>query len=219
MIAGELRSESGTVLAYANAVGELTAGQKTLALGFDAEEIWKNGGSGRFKLTNLTLRDMSSAGLPVQIDFKEMPYTTKSYNRNDLQHPDVYLTGVTDDYGVDTNDNGKFDELVVKAEILLETAGHYSWEARLIDGSGVELGNYSAEADFSSGKSMIEFQFDGNAIGASRRSGPYYLVDFDLWGDGGFLSTMDLAQTKAYSYRLFESSPAGADLFLPSVFR
>lgn len=203
---GELQSTTGTVVARANASGELTSGQHVLTIGFSGEEIWSNGGNGQFKLTNLTLMDMSTADLPVQIDFKALPYTTKTYDRDEFQHAAIGLTGVTHDYGVDANSNGKFDELVVEVEVSLQTGGNYSWSGRLVDGGGHEFGVYSVDGNFESGLRNLTFRFDGNTIGASHRSGPYYLVDFELWGDGGFISAIDIAQTRAYPFCQFESA-------------
>ena len=215
----ELRSASGVVLAYSNATADLTPGQRKLTFNFSGEEIWANGGNGRFTLADLRLNDMGADGGPLQIDFKPAPYTTANYTRDQFQHAAAGLTGVTRDYGVDTNGNGKYDELVVEVEVYLEAGGAYSWSGRLVDGAGYELSTDGGELTLEAGLRTITFRFDGRDIGASQRHGPYHLVAFDLWGDGAFLSTDGAATTAFYNYRLFEGAPATVELYLPAISR
>jgi hypothetical protein len=215
----ELRSASGGVLAYSNATADLTPGQRKLTFNFSGEEIWANGGNGRFTLADLRLNDMGADGGPLQIDFKPAPYTTADYTRDQFQHAAAGLTGVTRDYGVDTNGNGKYDELVVEVEVYLEAGGAYSWSGRLVDGAGHELSTDGGELTLEAGLRTITFRFDGRDIGASQRHGPYHLVAFDLWGDGAFLSTDGAATTAFYNYRLFEGAPPTVELYLPAISR
>ena len=215
----ELRSATGGVLAYANATAQLAPGQRKLTLDFDGQEIWAHGGNGRFTLADLQLNDMSIDGVPLQIDYKAAPYTTNSYARDAFQHGAIALTGVTRDYGVDTNGNGKYDELVVELEVALATSGVYSWNGKLVDGTGHELDTDSGEVTLSAGLQTVTFRFDGRAIGASRRQGPYYVVGFALWGEGGFLDSPSVAATAFYNYALFEAESAKTDLFLPLISR
>ena len=215
----ELRSASGGVLAYSNATADLTPGQRKLTFNFSGEEIWANGGNGRFTLADLRLNDMGADGGPLQIDFKPAPYTTANYTRDQFQHAAAGLTGVTRDYGVDTNGNGKYDELVVEVEVYLEAGGAYSWSGRLVDGAGHELSTDGGELTLEAGLRTITFRFDGRDIGTSQRHGPYHLVAFDLWGDGAFLSTDGAATTAFYNYRLFEGAPPTVELYLPAISR
>ncbi len=215
----ELRSATGGVLAYSNATAALASGQHKLTLNFSGEEIWANGGNGRFTLAALRLDDMGADDGPLQIDFKPAPHTTANYTRDQFQHAAVGLTGVTHDHAVDTNGNGKYDELVVEVEVDLATAGDYSWSGRLIDGAGQELGTDEGEVMLDPGLRTITFHFNGNAIGASRHHGPYFLVDLYLWGDGGFVNTPSAATTAFYNYRQFEGAPATVELFLPAISR
>ena len=62
-----------SVLAYANATAELAPGQRKLTLNFSGEEIWANGGNGRFTLADLRLNDMGAAAAPLRLDFKASP--------------------------------------------------------------------------------------------------------------------------------------------------
>lgn len=215
----ELRSASGGVLAYANATAELVPGQRKLTLNFSGEEIWANGGNGRFTLADLRLNDMGADAAPLRIDFKPAPYTTASYLRDQFQHAPAGLTGVTHDYGVDSNGNGKYDELVVEVEVYLEAGGAYTWSGKLVDGAGYELGGDGGELTLEAGLRTITFHFNGNTIGASRHHGPYFLVDLYLWGDGGFVSMPSAATTAFYNYRQFEGAPATVELFLPAISR
>lgn len=215
----ELRSTSGGVLAYANATAELAPGQRKLTLNFSGEEIWANGGNGRFTLAELRLNDMGADAAPLRIDFKSAPYTTTNYARDQFQHAAAGLTGVTRDYGVDSNGNGKYDELVVQVEVYLEVGGAYDWSGKLVDGAGLELDSDGGELALDAGLQTITFRFDGRNIGTSQRHGPYHLVAFDLWGDGAFLSTDGAATTAFYNYRLFEGAPTRVELYLPAISR
>ena len=76
----------------------------------------------------------------MQIDYSSDAYATQSYNKNDFQHLPVALTGNGTDFGVDTNGNGKYDELVIDVEVFIEHAGDYTWNARLVDKDGYEFG-------------------------------------------------------------------------------
>lgn len=209
MVFGEIHNDSDVLVSTANASGEFGPGQQTLALDFDAEQIWSHGGSGQFSLSNVKLLDMSTTNLPVQIDFAARPYTTNQYRLDDFQHPAIYLTGVTRDYGVDTNNNGQFDELVVEVEIRLESGGNHSWSGQLLTEDGQEIAMYSASGNLGPGLQTIAFHFDGKAIGEKGRSGPY-VVALELWGDDGFASAVDAAETGAYSHRQFESAGPSA---------
>lgn len=216
MVFGELQTPSGTKLSTATVSADLGAGGNIVPLEFDGQEIWLKGGSGQFKVANVSVLDMSSTSLPVRVDYKAAPYLTRLYNRNEFQHDAVVLTGVTSDYGVDHNNNGRFDELVVNVGLDLQTGGDYQWNARLIDDRGYEFGWYSGSATLGAGTRQITFRFDGRAIGDNRRNGPYYLVDLALWGAGGYLNVIEVAQTQAYSYQAFESTaPTMSRLYLP----
>lgn len=215
----ELRSASGGVLAYSNATAEFVPGQRKLTLNFSGEEIWANAGNGRFTLASVRLNDMTGVAAPLQIDFKPAPFMTANYAQSQFQHAAAGLTGVTHDHGVDSNGNGKYDELVVEVEVYLETGGTYLWSGVLVDGSGHELSSDSGELTLDSGLRSISFRFDGHDIGASQRHGPYYLVDFELWGDGAFMRTDEAATTAFYNYRLFEGTPPAVQLYLPAISR
>lgn len=215
MVFAELRSSGGGVMAKSNVVADLAPGNHTVFLEFSGTEIWSNGGNGQFTLSNVTTLDMTAYELPIQVDLQSAPYVTSIYARDDFQHQAVALTGSSNDYGRDTNNNGLFDELIVEVDVDLQVGGHYYWNARLVDAEGHEFGWYGSEGTLASGVQSVSFIFDGQAIGDNRRNGPYYLVDLALWGNGGFVNSIEVAQTQAYNYSQFESTVRPGGVFLP----
>ena len=84
------------------------------------------------------------------------------------------------DYGVDTNGNGLYDQLVIDVGIDVSTDGEYLLSGGLVDSSGIVIEQTSTQASLVGGSQIMSLVFDGNLIGQHYVDGPYYLKDLAL---------------------------------------
>ncbi|MFX0124988.1 MAG: hypothetical protein ACFFAE_15255, partial [Candidatus Hodarchaeota archaeon] len=63
-----------------------------------------------------------------EIDSASYPYITHKYQNSEFDFPEVFLTGNVWDYGIDTDDDGKYDYLTVDIEINVTQPGTYYFE-------------------------------------------------------------------------------------------
>ncbi|MFW9855130.1 MAG: hypothetical protein ACFFFG_08710 [Candidatus Thorarchaeota archaeon] len=66
-----------------------------------------------------------------RIDWLEHPYVSQYYQYEEFDPPNAFLTGNIWDYGVDTDLNGKFDELVIACEVNVSQPALYHYELNL----------------------------------------------------------------------------------------
>lgn len=215
-VVGTLYDAASNKMVDADASLVLGAGANTIALNFDGKQIAENNGSGTFTLRDLQLIDKTNDE-PLQVDFNANAYTTKAYTNGQFEHSPLYLTGSSSNWGTDLNGNGKYDTLTVQVGAYVETAGTYTWNARLTDASDFEYGWSSSTSYLSAGINQINFVFDGKTINGHRVNGPYYLKDLAMWGISGYIDQIYVASTSAYLYTQFE--PAPTRVFLPIIDR
>ncbi|MBK8903102.1 MAG: alpha/beta hydrolase [Anaerolineaceae bacterium] len=222
MISGVLYDTSENIeVENASKATEYLPGSYSVVLDFDASTIWANGGNGTFSLRDLRLVDQTGAEVPVQVDLLTDAYTTQNYSSDALQHPLLSLTGLSDDLGVDSNGNGKFEILWVGIEIYVGEPGTYSWNARLVDEAGQEFGWYKSSGYLSSGNKILWFGYEGGAINESCRSGLFHLKDFAMFGPAGQLIVANAATTSIYSFGQFEPVPGqlACEVYMPTILK
>jgi hypothetical protein len=108
--------------------------------------------------------------------------------------------------GVDTNSNGKFEILRVRAGLVTVTGGFFQWSATLVSPSGIELEFGTGTANLSVGANTITVDFKGSAIGASCANGPYAVRSLLIFGAGQSLVIPQLLRTPTFTAQQFENS-------------
>jgi len=86
---------------------------------------------------------------------------------------------LVDDYGVDLDGDGRFDELVLEVEVDARQAGDY-WILGALAG---ELAYALEEVHLEEGGNTVALRFDGDSIYMSKTDGPYVLAG--LWATEG----------------------------------
>ena len=98
--------------------------------------------------------------------------------------PAVQIGEVVAEYGVDTNGNGQFDNLVIEVEMTANQAGEYAVRAQLgasrfepdlpdLIAAGEVLDEVSMPVILNPGSQIVRFTFDGKIISQKRSDGPY----------------------------------------------
>jgi hypothetical protein len=90
----------------------------------------------------------------------------------------IQLGAMVDDYGLDLDGNGRFDELIVEFEVNVAQAGDYTFGGALELGEDMIDANY-ARLHLGEGVQTVQLSFDGQAIGRKGVDGPYQVVA--LW--------------------------------------
>ena len=183
----------------------LNAGDQIVTLNFDGYPIYQHGVNGLFNLTNLLLYNENS----TVMDNLNYAYTTSAYDYTDFQRPPVMLTGNYSDYGTDIDGNGLYDYLTVNVEIIVENAGNYALNARLMDKDEDEIVWAAITSWLSAGQPQImQLNFDGKSVNKNGVDGPYYVKDVYVYNMADVTQSdyvYDAYTTGAYNYTDFET--------------
>jgi hypothetical protein len=101
------------------------------------------------------------------------------------QSPGIQLGQVLDDYGVDLDGNGRFDQLVVEVELNVTQPGDYSVGAHVDSPDFTTYAKTPAIASASTythleaGLQKVQLTFKGSSISLARVNGPYEVTN--LW--------------------------------------
>jgi hypothetical protein len=121
------------------------------------------------------------------------------------------FTGTLSDAGEDTNGDGLFNHLVVRAEIDAGVAGSYRLFGELADLQG-NTHQAAAVVSLPAGRSTVALRFDGEAIFDKGVDGPYTVASLRLSEEtaDGSLPAAELAApftTGAYPFSAFQHRP------------
>lgn len=184
----------------------LNTGVQWVALDFDGLAIREHGVNGPYTVSVYLDDDFGD-----EIDHRDSVYATNSYDFNEFEQKDASFTDVYTDYGLDTNGNGLYDELVIGAQLDVLTPGAYTAEAALYDADGNAIDLVAESISLGSGVQMVEFSFDGKAISRNRVNGPYYLKYLSLSGSPLVDFVKDAHITSPYILANFEKADAMFD--------
>ena len=201
---------------------ELDAGPSTHLLRFAAHELeplLEDGPPLTFRVVELNRQTPEGGELADRrTDFG----TTTDILLSQLQRDNVEITGATWDYGIDSDGDGLYDELVVLVEVEVLDSFNFYWSFTLVDAHGVELGFAAGNDYLSTGTHTLELRFAGEPIGTSGVNGPYQLRDLLLYGwepEGGttgptLMIPEIFGQTNPYSYTQFEGGETPTTIVL-----
>ena len=136
-------------------------------------------------------------------------FTTGNETDNTLGFSDVFY-----DYGIDSNGDGLYEQLVILVGVQITTSDTFTVSASLTDSEGGEIDYTSANASLQSGTQFVALTFNGYRIGGHGADGPYTLAKMDLYHTDdinptdplGYLTGDDLYNTFAYRAGQFPAS-------------
>ncbi len=135
------------------------------------------------------------------------------------------LTGVFDDYGVDTDSDGKFDYLAIDVQVQVTVVGEYTVYIEYLNGSGAFINVYNETVVdiLSVGTQYITVYLNGETIHDRGADGPYTIEYVELNFDNGTHWADDYIEypytTGAYSYTDFDTpGPTIDDPYLTGVY-
>ena len=206
-IIGRLDNSDGNEISSTHYVGELEAGIHTISLEFGALAIFKHQINSPCVL-DVCIYDQNG----VEVDRRENAYTTASYDSTQFQKPTIEFTSRYVDYGVDEDDNGLYDYLIIETDVNVVEPGNYSGVAWLA-GNGTVIAKMSGSGYLDDGVQTIDLEFDGASIYERGIQGPYTLLYLALYDENGDLVNYDwnIYETVAYKCTEFEGSGLRGD--------
>ncbi|MCK0114005.1 cell wall-binding repeat-containing protein [Ornithinimicrobium sp. F0845] len=199
---GELTDSEGNAQT-ASTVVTLPAGASAVEIAFDGATIYDAGVDGPYTLSTLRIAEESDLALMPVTEVTDV-HTTAGYGYDEFEHSGLRLTGEGSAEGVDLDANGLYDQLLVTVQVHTDTAGYYEWSGQLRAPDGTELEFESGAANFTAGNNDLTFTFDGWAIGASGKDGPYRVTDVLAFGAGHSLVAGDAYETPMFTASQFE---------------
>ncbi|MCP4659986.1 MAG: DUF11 domain-containing protein [bacterium] len=212
LVTGMLRGTGSEAAVYTDLQLTAAAGATTISIDFLGPVIHALELDGPYRVEVL-VRDPATL---ADLDAVQLPQATAAYEYTDFDpfgasNLPILLTGNSNDFGVDTDGNSRYDELRVEVEFALTNSDSYEWSARLVDVNNTEIGFYTDQSFLDAGVTGIVFVFDGEKIGNNGVDGPYFVKGLLIFGNSGAnLVSVEVAETQAYSATDFEG--AGVDL-------
>ncbi|KKM61035.1 hypothetical protein LCGC14_1535800, partial [marine sediment metagenome] len=208
---GRLFDAGGEWISDATTGVALAAGEQTVALNFSGSDIALHEENGPYELRYTSLYDSDGS----LADSLPAAYLTSAYQYTQFQGPAVTLTGNYTDFGTDISGDGDFDYLTVDVELVVENAGNYALNARLLDQAENEIIWASTSSSLEAGiPQTMQLNFSGSEIFANGVDGPYYLRDVYAYNtiDSTLSdSTYEAHTTAAYAFSDFGNFPPVAD--------
>ncbi|GAA0356810.1 hypothetical protein GCM10009092_21310 [Bowmanella denitrificans] len=177
----------------------LTQGVQSLKLDFQGVAIYRAQTDGPYEIVvNVTEDDTTVASLVLN---------SQSYQY--LQFEGLLeFNGNLLAQGLDTNSNGKFEQLQVEIPVLTRTTGNFQIRATLKDSSANKSIVASQNVRFDNSAMTLSFLFDGLSIHDLQMDGPYSLTLVLSQDANDYVSDVVLVpqMTQAFSYEEFESA-------------
>ena len=119
------------------------------------------------------------------------------------------FTGTISDRGLDTDGDGRFDQLLVDIGVEVDVAAGYRLHAVFTDSAGTTIEQVRAEQQLQPGAQTVELAFAGSSFYASGSDGPYLLDDLVLEDvvTGTGLARGPAYQSAAYAHTDFQRPP------------
>jgi hypothetical protein len=201
-----LKTAGGKSLVRSTSVN-LPAGVQNTEINFEAAAFQELGENGPYSIELVELFSLGTKGA-IPSDRLISAGQTLAYQLNQLEIPRIRLTGNTEDFGIDTNNNSLFDILKVNIEIDFLVGGFYQWSASLVDSKNTQIDLTGNSGSRSAGVGTIDLSFNGRKVGEHAVDGPYSVKDFVIFGAGASLTAASVATTKSYKFTEFEGAVA-----------
>lgn len=209
LLSAALEAPGGAHLGSAGAYLRCSsAGIYTVNLQFDGRSINEAGLDGPYTLRDLLLEQKGRDGLVV--DEVEQTFQTAPYECDQFERPPIRFTGIGSESVDDDDQDGLYDSMTIGIGIELTETSNYSWNARLEDQYGGDIGWSSSSGNLEAGARTIDLTFEGLAICGHGVDGPYFLRDLyiyslDQYGNDALMH--DIYETAYYPFDAFEHPP------------
>ncbi len=207
-----------------NAIQELIQGtNQFITVKFFKGDIFEIGIDGPYSVTEAFIELLEDTEWYLA-DKVENQWQTQAYSLHDFEKGAITFTGNNSDIVIDTDNNGKFDSLVVSIVVEVFQSGTYQWSSRLVDKNNNEIEFISGSTFMNAGNNTITMTFDGQKIGENGVDGPYYVRNLLIWSESNSLIVNEVHTTQPYSYLDFEGANqppianAGPDQTVEQIF-
>ncbi|MHA1979245.1 MAG: hypothetical protein ACW98I_20250, partial [Candidatus Hodarchaeales archaeon] len=186
--------------------GNFNLGLHNVSITIDATTMYSQKMNTSFLISSGSISDNNYNTL----DQVYSPYTTRYYNYDEFDMPGALLTGNYWDQGIDTDFNGKFDQLEFLVEINVTEAADYRIELQVTPS---ETGNYSSwygwgefSGNFNLGLHNVSITTDTTSM-YSRKMNTSFLISYVSLSDNNY-NTLDQVYspytTRFYNYDEFD---------------
>ncbi|NWG10083.1 MAG: transglutaminase domain-containing protein, partial [Nitrososphaerales archaeon] len=163
--------------------------------------------------------NLGNPGWPPAPSLSAFEVSTQGDNSLQAQSAPVQIGQVVNEYGLDTNGNGQYDQLVLEVEVTAAQAGRYWLQGQLsatradpsLTGAGGILAEALINPELVAGRQIVPLVFSGVEIGPKRVDGPYQLSG--LWitdvaepGPSDFMNESLAEQTNLYLTRAYQAT-------------
>lgn len=185
----------------------LEKGEQTITLNYEGRFIRQLQADGPFKL-DVSIFDENNSNF--QIVNLPGAYTSSALKSEQFESPNLKVEAGKENT-IDTNKNGKFDELRISLSLSFVNKGEYKWEAKLVDEAGNPIETITGSGQLDTNTPLL-LTFTGKKIRISKQDGPYTLQNVLITqiGGAGASAGADLFQnvytTKPYKNTQFESA-------------
>ncbi len=202
-IGGTLYNSSGKLIDTKVEAFNLSQGNNTIYFNIDGPKIYQQRINGPYNLS-LSLSDHKYE--------ENINYVTSQYNYSDFQRPKSYLNETFSDYGVDGDNDTKYDYLSIKADVHVNTTGTYQLIGTLYDTTQKEITSTLTVTNLSTTSNNITLRFNGSHIYENAINGPYTLQSIIfLDSNGDIIDSLNNCYTTAfYDYHAFDIPPTNA---------
>ena len=139
-----------------------------------------------------------------------MENTTSYYNHTEFEPPPAEFNDDYSDYGIDTDEDGLYDYLVVNVGVNVTDPGYYRLSGSLYDELGSRGDFRSNYTYLDSGSQSVSLKFSGIAIRKNGVNGTFNLKHLYLYDEGydEVDYRYDAYTTSYYNYTDFQTPPA-----------
>src|SRR3989344_892807 len=170
----------------------LERGNHLIPINFSGPFIYSSKLEGPY-LLELSLYNLDNGNVII----KQFP--VDNYNYTDFERPIEFIN--FSDYGLDEDEDGLYDYLVIEAEVEVKKSGDYEIEAETEDLSSEEFIGYLEE-----GLQKVKLRFYGSEIYESGESKSHILEELNVYYENNELISLEdnIYTTSFYNYTEFE---------------
>ncbi|MEM7539225.1 MAG: transglutaminase-like domain-containing protein [Chloroflexota bacterium] len=156
------------------------AGTHAFEVRFSGQDIFANGVSGNYLLRDLIIsnppRDNPTA-IEINeylLDSRHDVYTTQAYDVNEFETSVAYLVGDYSDFGIDQNNDGRFESLAVNIDVGIAALDIYTVTGELVDqagtfiATGLWVGSIAPDVAQQTENQSVQLLFASDAINRVR---------------------------------------------------
>lgn len=182
-------------------------GAASMQASIRAEEVLYWGEYGPFTLVELELSRILPEDEYIVDRLALLDIQTPAYGLNNYERAALELTGTIIDYGLDLDNDGLWDRLVVRVGVRCAQAGLYAYSYDVADACGGTISFATGHATFaaSEAEQFAQLTFDGGLIGLRGIDGPYRIRNMLMYGPSESLAASGtIGETGTYAATAFE---------------